>query len=179
MRHMLLAYKKLSFSQVYKLYKSLQQYYHSEYAKPTHSQLDVPALLADDSDMDLTSTDETVGDKTDKEEADAPLHPSELQSVTPTLLTCLWRRCLFARCPHPSALRCRRADAPSRGPMSQKQAEYFLARQVILSNQSAKTVSRGSASSSTTQQLGFPLGGAEKLFQIFVLFFCCEEDIQL
>lgn len=83
MRHMLLAYKKLSFSQVYKLYKSLQQYYHSEYAKPTHSQLDVPALLADDSDMDLTSTDETVGDKTDKEEADAPLHPSELQSVTP------------------------------------------------------------------------------------------------
>lgn len=88
MRHMLLAYKKLSFSQVYKLYKSLQQYYHSEYAKPTHSQLDVPALLADDSDMDLTSTDETVGDKTEKEEADAPLHPSELQLVTPTLLTC-------------------------------------------------------------------------------------------
>lgn len=88
MRHMLLAYKKLSFSQVYKLYKSLQQYYHSEYAKPTHSQLDVPALLADDSDMDLTSTDETVGDKTDKEEADAPLHPSELQSVTPTPLAC-------------------------------------------------------------------------------------------
>lgn len=104
MRHMLLAYKKLSFSQVYKLYKSLQQYYHSEYAKPTHSQLDVPALLADDSDMDLTSTDETVGDKTDKEEADAPLHPSELHED----------------------------DAPSRGPLSQKQAEYFLARQAYL-----------------------------------------------
>uniref|UniRef100_A0A667ZXD1 Anaphase-promoting complex subunit 5 n=1 Tax=Myripristis murdjan TaxID=586833 RepID=A0A667ZXD1_9TELE len=77
MRHMLLAYNKLSFSQVYKLYKSLQQYYHN------------------DSDMDLTSTEDTVGDRTDKEELDTPLHESEL-----------------------------------RGPLSQKQAEYFLARQV-------------------------------------------------
>lgn len=87
MRHMLLAYKKLSFSQVYKLYKALQQFYHSEFSKPAHSQLDLPALLADDSDMDLTSTDDTVGDKTDKEEAEPspppPLHPSELQSVMP------------------------------------------------------------------------------------------------
>uniref|UniRef100_UPI003AADB01E anaphase-promoting complex subunit 5 isoform X2 n=1 Tax=Centroberyx gerrardi TaxID=166262 RepID=UPI003AADB01E len=99
MRHMLLAYNKLSFSQVYKLYKSLQQYYHSHYAKPIDRQVDLPALVADDSDMDLTSTEDTVGDRIDKEELDTPLHESEL------------------RC---------------RGPLSQKQAEYFLARQAYL-----------------------------------------------
>uniref|UniRef100_A0A7N8XL10 Anaphase-promoting complex subunit 5 n=1 Tax=Mastacembelus armatus TaxID=205130 RepID=A0A7N8XL10_9TELE len=82
MRHMLLAYNKLSFSQVYKLYKSLQHYYHT--------------LAADDSDMDLTSTEDTVGDRIDKEELDITLDESEL-----------------------------------RGPLSQKQAEYFLARQHI------------------------------------------------
>uniref|UniRef100_A0A3B4T241 Anaphase-promoting complex subunit 5 n=1 Tax=Seriola dumerili TaxID=41447 RepID=A0A3B4T241_SERDU len=83
MRHMLLAYNKLSFSQVYKLYKSLQHYYHT--------------LVADDSDMDLTSTEDNVGDRMDKEDLDTPLHESEL-----------------------------------RGPLSQKQAEYFLARQAYL-----------------------------------------------
>ncbi|XP_071338347.1 anaphase-promoting complex subunit 5 [Trachinotus anak] len=104
MRHMLLAYNKLSFSQVYKLYKSLQHYYHSHYAKPTDGQVGLPALVADDSDMDLTSTEDTVGDRLDKEELDTPLHESEL----------------------------RNDNAPSRGPLSQKQAEYFLARQAYL-----------------------------------------------
>uniref|UniRef100_A0A3B4XQS4 Anaphase-promoting complex subunit 5 n=1 Tax=Seriola lalandi dorsalis TaxID=1841481 RepID=A0A3B4XQS4_SERLL len=60
MRHMLLAYNKLSFSQVYKLYKSLQHYYHSHYAKPTDGQVGLPALVADDSDMDLTSTEDNA-----------------------------------------------------------------------------------------------------------------------
>lgn len=77
MRHMLLAYNKLSFSQVYKLYKSLQHYYHSHYAKPMDGQ--VPALVADDSEMDLTSIEDTVGDRVDKEELDTPLHESELR----------------------------------------------------------------------------------------------------
>uniref|UniRef100_A0A665TC47 Anaphase-promoting complex subunit 5 n=1 Tax=Echeneis naucrates TaxID=173247 RepID=A0A665TC47_ECHNA len=103
MRHMLLAYNKLSFSQVYKLYKSLQHYYHSHYAKPTDGQAGLPALVADDSEMDLTSTEDTVGDRIDKEELDTPLHESELND-----------------------------NAPSRGPLSQKQAEYFLARQAYL-----------------------------------------------
>ncbi|XP_035768996.1 anaphase-promoting complex subunit 5 isoform X1 [Neolamprologus brichardi] len=102
MRHMLLAYNKLSFSQVYKLYKSLQHYYHSHYAKPMDGQ--VPALVADDSEMDLTSIEDTVGDRVDKEELDTPLHESELRSD----------------------------NTPSRGPLSQKQAEYFLARQAYL-----------------------------------------------
>ncbi|KAM3610629.1 uncharacterized protein V6R79_006719 [Siganus canaliculatus] len=110
MRHMLLAYNKLSFSQVYKLYKSLQQYYHSHYATPTDGRLapppppPPPQLTADDSDMDLTSTEDTVGDRMDKEELDTPLHESEL----------------------------RNDNAPSKGPLSQKQAEYFLARQAYL-----------------------------------------------
>ncbi|XP_044052959.1 anaphase-promoting complex subunit 5 [Siniperca chuatsi] len=104
MRHMLLAYNKLSFSQVYKLYKSLQHYYHSHYAKPTDGQVGLAALVADDSDMDLTSTEDTVGDRIDKEELDTPLHESELRSDS----------------------------TPSRGPLSQKQAEYFLARQAYL-----------------------------------------------
>uniref|UniRef100_A0A8C4F6G6 Anaphase-promoting complex subunit 5 n=1 Tax=Dicentrarchus labrax TaxID=13489 RepID=A0A8C4F6G6_DICLA len=98
MRHMFLAYDKLSFSQVYKLYKSLQQYYHSHYAKPSDGQVGLPALVADDSDMDLTNPEDAVGDRIDKEELDTPLHESEL----------------------------------SRGPLSQKQAEYFLARQAYL-----------------------------------------------
>uniref|UniRef100_A0A8C5DF25 Anaphase-promoting complex subunit 5 n=1 Tax=Gouania willdenowi TaxID=441366 RepID=A0A8C5DF25_GOUWI len=88
MRHMLLAYNKLSFSQVYKLYKSLQQYCHT--------------LVADDSEMDLTSTEDTVGDRVDKVELDTPLHESESDTSS------------------------------SRGPLSQKQAEYFLARQAYL-----------------------------------------------
>ncbi|KAG7453969.1 anaphase-promoting complex subunit 5 [Solea senegalensis] len=104
MRHMLLAYNKLSFSQVYKLYKSLQHYYHSHYAKPSDGQVSFPALVADDSDMDLTSTEDTVGDRTGREEMDTPLHASELQTD----------------------------NTPSRGPLSQKQAEYFLARQAYL-----------------------------------------------
>uniref|UniRef100_A0A7N8X9M8 Anaphase-promoting complex subunit 5 n=1 Tax=Mastacembelus armatus TaxID=205130 RepID=A0A7N8X9M8_9TELE len=101
MRHMLLAYNKLSFSQVYKLYKSLQHYYHSHYAKPTDGQVGLPALAADDSDMDLTSTEDTVGDRIDKEELDITLDESELRLVM-------------------------------QGPLSQKQAEYFLARQAYL-----------------------------------------------
>ena len=81
MRHMLLAYNKLSFSQVYKLYKSLQQYYHSHYAKPTDGLVSLPALAADDSDMDLTSTEDTVGDRIEREEVDTQLHESELRFV--------------------------------------------------------------------------------------------------
>ncbi|XP_015225499.1 PREDICTED: anaphase-promoting complex subunit 5 [Cyprinodon variegatus] len=101
MRHMLLAYNKLSFSQVYKLYKSLQHYYHSHYAKPRDGQVGLPTLAADDSEMDLTSVEETVGDR---EELDTPLHESELRSD----------------------------KAANRGPLSQKQAEYFLAKQAYL-----------------------------------------------
>uniref|UniRef100_A0A674D3K4 Anaphase-promoting complex subunit 5 N-terminal domain-containing protein n=1 Tax=Salmo trutta TaxID=8032 RepID=A0A674D3K4_SALTR len=63
MRYMLLAYIKLPFKQVYKLYKALQHYYHSHYAQPGDGQ------------MDLTSTEDTVGERMEEEELDtAPLH---------------------------------------------------------------------------------------------------------
>lgn len=79
MRHMLLAYNKLSFSQVYKLYQSLLQYYYSPFPKPADGQGGLPALVADDSDMDLTSTEDTVGERMEKEELDSSLDESELQ----------------------------------------------------------------------------------------------------
>lgn len=82
MRHMLLAYNKLSFSQVYKLYKSLQEYYHSHYSKPSEGPVSLSVLAADDSDMDLTSTEDTVGDRMESKELDTPLHLSELRLVT-------------------------------------------------------------------------------------------------
>uniref|UniRef100_A0A8C6UM67 Anaphase-promoting complex subunit 5 n=1 Tax=Neogobius melanostomus TaxID=47308 RepID=A0A8C6UM67_9GOBI len=80
MRHMLLAYNKLSFSQVYKLYKSLQQYYHSQ------EEGSLPALTFEWSDMDLASTEDTVGDRIDKD--DSPLHKSELRFVTFLQVSC-------------------------------------------------------------------------------------------
>lgn len=77
MRHMLLAYNKLSFSQVYKLYKSLQHYYHSHYAKPTDGLVGLPSLAANDSDMILTNIEDTVGDQIEGEEVDTHLHESK------------------------------------------------------------------------------------------------------
>lgn len=64
MRHMVLAYNKLSFSQVYKLYTALQQYYQS------YERKDSPATEpAEDTDMELTNTEE-LGGKMEKEELD-------------------------------------------------------------------------------------------------------------
>ncbi|XP_076859434.1 anaphase-promoting complex subunit 5 [Brachyhypopomus gauderio] len=97
MRQMLLAYNKLSFSQVYKLYKTLQQYCRRGQRPPR----DLSTLATED--MELTSIDDPAADPMDGEEVDAgSLHQSDLQ--------------------------CDEA----RGPLSQKQAEYFLARQAYL-----------------------------------------------
>ncbi|MBN3285982.1 APC5 protein, partial [Polyodon spathula] len=93
MRHMVLAYNKLSFSQVYKLYTALQQYYQSCERK------DSPAAEpAEDTGMELTNTEE-LGAKMEKEELD--FAPSD-------------------------------DEVSARGPLSQKQAEYFLAQQAYL-----------------------------------------------
>ncbi|XP_012671450.1 anaphase-promoting complex subunit 5 [Clupea harengus] len=106
MRHMLLAYNKLSFSQVFKLYKSLQQYCNKDrWATPSSGpQAELPSSVNED--MELTSTEDTSVDRVDgmdREEPDAgPLHQSEL-------------------CGHDTT-----------GPLSQKQAEYFFARQAYL-----------------------------------------------
>ncbi|KPP63679.1 Anaphase-promoting complex subunit 5-like [Scleropages formosus] len=105
MRHMLLAYNKLSFSQVYKLYTALQRYYDdclgSQPGPPTAPPVDADMEL---SEMELTSTEDGAEGKMDKEEPDAgPMQYSELLD-----------------------------EAPRRCPLSQKQAEYFLARQAYL-----------------------------------------------
>lgn len=105
MRHMLLAYNKLSFSQVYKLYTALQRYYHGHYVPGLDSKANLSATATEDTDMELTNTEDTMEGKMEKEELDSePLRDSELLNV----------------------------DTPSRGPLSQKQAEYFLARQAYL-----------------------------------------------
>ncbi|KAG7331934.1 hypothetical protein KOW79_003768 [Hemibagrus wyckioides] len=104
MRQMLLAYNKLSFSQVYKLYKALQQYCHRG-QRPRHD-------LAND-DMELSANEDTLTDITGKSQTDTcSLHQSELR------------------------------NDESCGPLSQKQAEYFLARQAyMLKNDENKAMS--------------------------------------
>lgn len=73
MRQMLLAYNKLSFSQVYKLYKSLQQYCH----RSRQPELSAPP----GEDMELTSNEDPSADHIDKVELDTvSLHHSELRS---------------------------------------------------------------------------------------------------
>lgn len=62
LRHMILAYNKLSFSQVYKLYTALQQYFQNDEKKNA----------IDENDMELTNTEELEG-KMEKEELDVPL----------------------------------------------------------------------------------------------------------
>ncbi|XP_077378662.1 anaphase-promoting complex subunit 5 isoform X2 [Festucalex cinctus] len=105
MRHMLLAYNKLSFSQVYKLYKSVQDYCHSLYSKPTEGKVHlVVACPINLDNMDLTSNEDTVGDRLDRDEGDNTRVATEIQPE----------------------------NTPSRGPLSQKQAEYFLAKQAYL-----------------------------------------------
>ncbi|XP_074916265.1 anaphase-promoting complex subunit 5 isoform X3 [Chelonoidis abingdonii] len=97
LRHMILAYNKLSFSQVYKLYTALQQYYQNDEKKTE----------IDETDMELTNTEELEG-KMEKEELDVPLREEEISCS---------------------------------GPLSQKQAEYFLSQQAsLLKNDETKAL---------------------------------------
>lgn len=61
LRHMILAYSKLSFSQVFKLYTALQQYFQNGEKK-----------TVEDADMELTSTEEGER-KMEKEELDVSI----------------------------------------------------------------------------------------------------------
>ncbi|XP_062855540.1 anaphase-promoting complex subunit 5 [Trichomycterus rosablanca] len=107
MRQMLLAYNKLSFSQVYKLYKALQQYC----SRGEQSRPDVSILTNDQ--MELTANEDVSVDDTPKIELHIPPQ-------------------------HQSDLPCDETG----GPLSQKQAEYFLARQAyMLKNDENKAMS--------------------------------------
>ncbi|TRY65613.1 hypothetical protein DNTS_015216 [Danionella cerebrum] len=122
MRQMLLAYNKLSFSQVYKLYKSLQQYCHQRDLPEGSSQ---PA-----EDMELTNIEDSSADCIDQEELRFEfLHTSFFFS--PFLENKRLKLFLILS----------RSDE-NRGPLSQKQAEYFLARQAyLLKNDENKAMS--------------------------------------
>nr|DBA23232.1 TPA: hypothetical protein GDO54_014165 [Pyxicephalus adspersus] len=95
LRHMILAYNKLSFSQVYKLHTSLHSYYHSDKAKTS------PKSENEEAEMDLCVSDEEESEERDEEE-----------------------------------------DLACSGPLSQKQAEYFLSQQAsFLKNDESKALS--------------------------------------
>ncbi|KAG9487729.1 hypothetical protein GDO78_007494 [Eleutherodactylus coqui] len=111
LRHMILAYNKLSFSQVYKLYTSLQNYFQCDKAKTT------PKTETDEAEMELTNTEEDDEEdqelseerQMEKEDLDCPIGEEELACS---------------------------------GPLSQKQAEYFLSHQAsLLKNDESKALS--------------------------------------
>ncbi|KAH0625596.1 hypothetical protein JD844_015178 [Phrynosoma platyrhinos] len=98
---MILAYNKLSFSQVYKLYTALQQYFQNDEKKSGR----------DETEMELTHCEELDGEM-EKEEFDGPLREEEISC---------------------------------NGPLSQKQAEYFLSQQAyLLKNDETKALSPAS-----------------------------------
>ncbi|XP_027734361.1 anaphase-promoting complex subunit 5 isoform X2 [Empidonax traillii] len=112
LRHMILAYNKLSFSQVYKLYTALQQYFQRDEKKNG----------ADESDMELTNPEELDG-KMEKEELDGPLREEEISCS---------------------------------GPLSQKQAEYFLSQQAsLLKNDETKALTPASLQKELNNLLKF------------------------
>ncbi|XP_015422753.1 PREDICTED: anaphase-promoting complex subunit 5 [Myotis davidii] len=98
LRHMILAYSKLSFSQVFKLYTALQQYFQNGEKK-----------TVEDADMELTGREEGER-KMEKEELDVSIREEEVSCS---------------------------------GPLSQKQAEFFLSQQ--LSRRGAPECHRPSA----------------------------------
>ncbi|XP_070619321.1 anaphase-promoting complex subunit 5 [Erythrolamprus reginae] len=110
LRHMILAYNKLSFSQVYKLYTALQQYFQNEEKKGR----------GDECEMELTRGGD---EEMEKEELDAPLREEEISC---------------------------------NGPLSQKQAEYFLSQQAsLLKNDETKALSPASLQKELNNLLKF------------------------
>ncbi|XP_036352294.2 anaphase-promoting complex subunit 5 isoform X2 [Ochotona princeps] len=106
LRHMILAYSKLSFSQVYKLYAALQQYFHSAERK-----------AVEDTDM------EDGERKMEKEDLDVSVREEE--------------------------------EACS-GPLSQKQAEFFLSQQAsLLKNDETKALTPASLQKELNNLLKF------------------------
>ncbi|XP_058014709.1 anaphase-promoting complex subunit 5 isoform X2 [Ahaetulla prasina] len=112
LRHMILAYNKLSFSQVYKLYTALQQYFQNDAKKGR----------GDESEMELTRGGEP-DEEMEKEELDGPFREEEISC---------------------------------NGPLSQKQAEYFLSQQAsLLKNDETKALSPASLQKELNNLLKF------------------------
>ncbi|KAM6423409.1 anaphase-promoting complex subunit 5 isoform 3-T3 [Liasis olivaceus] len=126
LRHMILAYNKLSFSQVYKLYTALQQYFQNDEKKSR----------GDESEMELTRCGE-LDEEMEKEELDGPLGLLfiSMKSVgRPNL----------------------EEEISCNGPLSQKQAEYFLSQQAsLLKNDETKALSPASLQKELNNLLKF------------------------
>uniref|UniRef100_A0A9L0R9Q0 Anaphase-promoting complex subunit 5 n=1 Tax=Equus caballus TaxID=9796 RepID=A0A9L0R9Q0_HORSE len=111
LRHMILAYSKLSFSQVFKLYTALQQYFQNGEKK-----------TVEDADMELTSREEGER-KMEKEELDVSIREEEVSCS---------------------------------GPLSQKQAEFFLSQQAsLLKNDETKALTPASLQKELNNLLKF------------------------
>nr|XP_008506427.1 PREDICTED: anaphase-promoting complex subunit 5 isoform X1 [Equus przewalskii] len=111
LRHMILAYSKLSFSQVFKLYTALQQYFQNGEKK-----------TVEDADMELTSREQGER-KMEKEELDVSIREEEVSCS---------------------------------GPLSQKQAEFFLSQQAsLLKNDETKALTPASLQKELNNLLKF------------------------
>uniref|UniRef100_A0A452TJ76 Anaphase-promoting complex subunit 5 n=1 Tax=Ursus maritimus TaxID=29073 RepID=A0A452TJ76_URSMA len=111
LRHMILAYSKLSFSQVFKLYTALQQYFQNGEKK-----------TVEDADMELTNREEGER-KMEKEELDVSIREEEVSCS---------------------------------GPLSQKQAEFFLSQQAsLLKNDETKALTPASLQKELNNLLKF------------------------
>ncbi|XP_004636039.1 anaphase-promoting complex subunit 5 [Octodon degus] len=114
LRHMILAYSKLSFSQVFKLYTALQRYFQNGEKKP-----------ADDADaeMEPAGREEEEEKKMEKEELDVSVREEEVSCS---------------------------------GPLSQKQAEFFLSQQAsLLKNDETKALAPASLQKELNNLLKF------------------------
>ncbi|KAL8180133.1 UNVERIFIED_CONTAM: Anaphase-promoting complex subunit 5 [Gekko kuhli] len=112
LRQMILAYNKLSFSQVYKLYTALQQYYQEDLKKSGGEEAEMELAHGEGPDA-----------KTEKEGFGGPLREEEISC---------------------------------NGPLSQKQAEYFLSQQAsLLKNDETKALSPASLQKELNSLLKF------------------------
>ncbi|ERE76860.1 anaphase-promoting complex subunit 5-like isoform 2 [Cricetulus griseus] len=108
LRHMILAYSKLSFSQVFKLYTALQQYFQNGEKK-----------TVEDADMDREDAERQM----EKEELDVSVREEEVSCS---------------------------------GPLSQKQAEFFLSQQAaLLKNDETKALTPASLQKELNNLLKF------------------------
>ncbi|XP_068937901.1 anaphase-promoting complex subunit 5 isoform X2 [Petaurus breviceps papuanus] len=113
LRHMILAYNKLSFSQVYKLYTALQEYFQNAEKK----------AAAEEAEMDMTSPEGQLLGTMEREELDVPSRDEEISCS---------------------------------GPLSQKQAEYFLSQQAsLLKNDETKALTPASLQKELNNLLKF------------------------
>ncbi|XP_020825805.1 anaphase-promoting complex subunit 5 [Phascolarctos cinereus] len=113
LRHMILAYNKLSFSQVYKLYTALQEYFQNAEKK----------AAAEEAEMDMTSPEGRLVGTLEREDLDVPSGEEEISCS---------------------------------GPLSQKQAEYFLSQQAsLLKNDETKALTPASLQKELNNLLKF------------------------